>query len=92
MALKTRLADRALPQRFTDPLLIRAYAEALNRKERWQASIDRLIRDVLSLDADYPLEKIAIPSAQQIRQQLGEYLPSDDKLSDLIVSLREERA
>ncbi len=92
MALKTRLAGQLLPRRFTDPLLIRAYAEALSQKGRWQESIDRLIRDVLNLDADYPLETMAIPSAQQIRQQLGEYLPSDDKLSDLIVSLREERA
>jgi len=92
MALKTSLADQVLPQRFIDPFLIKAYAEALNRKSRWHESIDRLIRDVLNLDADYPLETMAIPSARQIRQQLGEYLASDDKLSDLIVSLREEQA
>ncbi len=92
MAPKTRLADQVLSQQFTDPLLIKAYAEALGRKSRWQESIDRLIRDVLSLDADYPLETVVIPSAQQIRQQLGEYLPFEDRLSDLVVSLREERA
>ena len=90
MALRTRLADQVLSKQFTDPLLIEAYAEALGRKSRWQESIDRLIRNVLNLDADYPLEKIAVPSAQQIRQQLAEYLPADDKLSGLIVSLREE--
>lgn len=92
MTLKTRLADQVLSQQFTDPLLIEAYAEALGRKSRWQESIDRLIRDVLNLDTDYPLERVAIPSARQIRQRLAEYLPSDDKLSNLIVSLREERA
>ncbi|HID63402.1 MAG TPA: hypothetical protein EYP49_11780 [Anaerolineae bacterium] len=92
MALKTRLADQVLSQQFTDPVLIKACAEALGRKSRWQESIDRLIRDVLNLDADYPLETVVIPSAQQIRQQLAEYLPFEDKLSDLIVSLREERA
>jgi hypothetical protein len=92
MTLKTRLADQVLPQRFTDPFLIKAYAEALSQKGKWQESIDKLIRDVLNLEADYPLETMTIPSAHQIRQQLEEYLPSDDKLSDLIVSLREERA
>ncbi len=92
MALKIKLADQVLPQRFTDPLLIKACAEALTQKARWQERIDRLIRDVLNLDADYSLETMAIPSARQIRQQLEEYLPSDDKLSDLVVSLREERA
>jgi len=74
----------------TDPLILKAYAEALKHKERWQTGIDQLISEVLGLEGDQAFDPAAVPSANEIRRQMSRYIPKSEKLSDLIVSMREE--
>lgn len=73
-----------------DPLMLKAYAQALEHKERWEAGIDQLIREVLGLEDDQPLDPATVPSADEIRREMGQYIPEDEKFSDLIVAMREE--
>ena len=78
-----------LPQ-VTDPLMLRAYTEALKQKQKWQASIDELIRVVLGLGYDQSLDPGIIPSAEEIRKEMNRYIPENEKLSDLLITMREE--
>ena len=73
----------------SDPLLLKAYSEALKQKQRWRTNIDQLIRDILGLKNDQSLDPAAIPSAEQIRKEMSRYIPESEKLSDLIVVMRE---
>jgi len=74
----------------TDSLMLRAYAEALKRKERWQTGIDKLISEVLGLGGDQPFDPAAVPSADEIRRRMSRHIPESEKLSDLVVAMREE--
>jgi len=74
----------------TDPLMLKAYAQGLKQKERWQTGIDHLISDMLGLRGDQPFDPAAVPSANEIRRQMSRYIPKSEKLSDLIVAMREE--
>ncbi|MEI9476370.1 MAG: hypothetical protein WCO26_07315 [Deltaproteobacteria bacterium] len=77
-------------KQITDPLMLKAYTEALKQKHRWQASIDELIREVLGLKSDQPFDPSAVPSAEEIRKEMSRYIPENEKLSDLLIALREE--
>ena len=74
----------------TDPLLLRAYAEALKQKQKWQSSVDELIRMLLGLGYDQSLDPGIIPSAEEIRKEMNRYIPENEKLSDLLITMREE--
>ena len=74
----------------TDPLLLRAYAEALKQKQKWQSSVDELIRMLLGLGYDQSLDPEVIPSAEEIRKEMNRYIPENEKLSDLLITMREE--
>jgi hypothetical protein len=73
-----------------DPLVLKAYSEALKQKQKWRTSIDQLIRDTLGLKEDQPLNPGMIPSAEEIRREMNRYIPETEKLSDLIIAMREE--
>ena len=73
-----------------DPLVLKAYSEALKQKQKWRTSIDRLIRGMLGLREDQPLNPGMIPSAEEIRREMDRYIPETEKLSDLIIATREE--
>jgi hypothetical protein len=73
-----------------DPLLIRVYEEVLARRQRWQESIQRTIRTVLGLGDTDPFDPDTVLSAAEIRAQMSEHLPYEEKLSGLIVAMREE--
>ena len=83
------ISKRDLPQ-VTDPLLLRAYAEALKQKQKWQSSVDELIRMLLGLGYDQSLDPEVIPSAEEIRKEMNRYIPENEKLSDLLITMREE--
>ena len=74
----------------TDPLMLKAYVEALEHRERWQASIDHLILEVLGLKGDQPLDPATVPSVNEISQEMNRYIPENEKLSDLIIAMRKE--
>ena len=74
----------------SDPLVLKAYAEALKQKQKWQTNIDRLIRDLLGLKGDQLVDPGIIPSAEEIRKEMNRYIPESEKLSDLITAMREE--
>lgn len=73
----------------TDPLMLRAYTEALKQKQKWQASIDELIRVVLDLGYGQSLDPGRIPSAEEIRKEMTHYIPENEKLSDVLITIRE---
>ena len=62
--------------------LLKAYAEALQRRREWQENIDRLIREVLGLQPDQPFDPAMVPSAEAIRAEMTRYIPFEEKLSD----------
>jgi hypothetical protein len=74
----------------TAPALLKAHVEALERRQRWQASIDQLIYEMLRLKADQPLDPTTVPSADEIRDEMNHYIPEGESLSDLIIAMREE--
>lgn len=74
----------------TAPVLFKAYAEALERRQKWQASIDQLIREVLELKADQPFDPATVPSVDEIRDEINRDIPEGESLSDLIIAMREE--
>jgi len=74
----------------TDPLMLRAYAEALKQKQKWQSNIDELIRMVLGLGYNQSLDPGVIPSAEEIQKEMNRYIPENEKLSDLLITMREE--
>lgn len=78
------------PKQITDPLMLKAYAEALKQKQRWEASINELLREVLNLKGDKPLDPDTVPSAEEIRKEMNRYIPENEKLSDLLTAMREE--
>lgn len=74
----------------SDPLVLKAYSEALKQKQKWRTSIDQLIRDILGLKGDQLLDPGIIPSAEEIRKEMNRYISESEKLSDLITVMREE--
>jgi len=78
------------PKHITDPLMLKAYAEALKQKHKWEASINELVREVLGLKGDKPLDPATVPSAEEIRKEMNRYIPENEKLSDLVTAMREE--
>ena len=74
----------------SDPLVLKAYSEALKQKQKWRTNIDQLIRDILGLKDDQSLDPGTIPSAEEIRKEMSQYIPESEKLSDLISVMREE--
>jgi len=77
-------------KQITDPLMLKAYAEALKQKHRWEASINELVREVLGLKGDKLLDPATVPSAEEIRKEMNRYIPENEKLSDLLTAMREE--
>jgi hypothetical protein len=73
-----------------DLAFIRAYVEAQSWREQWQAGIDQVVRDILGLATDQPLDLATVPSAAEIRAGISQTIPHDKKLSDMIVTMREE--
>ena len=74
----------------SDPLLLKAYSEALKQKQNWRTNLDQLIRDILGLKNDQSLDPAAIPSAEQIRKKMPRHIPESENLSDLIAVVAEE--
>lgn len=87
---KPAVHARAPAEPITAPALLKAYVEALERKQRWQASIDQLIREILGLKADQSFDSATVPSADEIRNEMNRYIPESESLSDLIIAMREE--
>jgi hypothetical protein len=65
-------------------------AEVLVREKRWQATIHHLIRVLLGLEDDQAFDPASVPSAAEIREQMTQHIPEEEKFSDLIVAMREE--
>jgi hypothetical protein len=59
-----------------------------NPQRRWQDIVEQTFRTALA-DEEYR-DPSAVLSTAEIRLRMGEYLPFEEKLSDLIVALREE--
>ena len=76
--------------KITDPLMLKAYAEALKKKQQWQSNIDELIHEVLGLKGDQPINLSEIPSTEKICSEMARYIPENEKLSDLAIAMREE--
>ena len=86
----TRPDAKSSAEAITDPLILKAYAEALKRKERWQTSVDRLISELLGLAGEQLVDPAAVPSADEIRRRMSSHIPESEKLSDLIIAMRGE--
>lgn len=80
----------ARAEHLDDPAFIRAFVEAQSRRDQWQASVDQLVRDMLGLRADEALDPASVPSAAEIRAEISRNVPQDEKLSDMVVAMREE--
>jgi len=65
-------------------------AEILASENRWQTTIHRLVRMLLGLEEDQPFDPASVPSATEIREQMTQYIPEEERFSDLIVAMREE--
>jgi len=79
------------PQRsLVDPLLIRVYEEVLARRRRWRDIIQRTIRMALGLGDSDAFDPTTVLSAAEIRVQISEHLPYEERLSSLVVAMREE--
>jgi|GEM_PF-6038889 uncharacterized protein (UPF0335 family) len=87
---KLEVHARVPAEPITAPTLLKAYVEALERNQRWQASIDQLIREMLELKADHSFDPATVPSADEIRNEMNRYIPEGESLSDLIIAMREE--
>lgn len=87
---KPAVHAQAPAEPITAPALLKAYVEALERKQRWQASIDQLIHEMLGLKADQTFDPATVPSADEIRNEMNRYIPEGESLSDLIIAMREE--
>ena len=79
-----------LPPFSNDPLVLKAYSEALKQKQKWQTAIDGLIREVLGVPGYQTVDLSKIPSAEEIRNKMTRHIPEDKKLSDSIIAMREE--
>jgi len=79
-----------LQPHLVDPLLIRVYEEVLTRRRRWQEIVQRTIRTILGLGDTDPFDPTTVPSAAEIRVQISQHLPYEEKLSSLVVAMREE--
>lgn len=88
--LKTAPSPKLPIKQIIDPLMLKAYAEASEHMNRWQAGIDHLIREVLGLKGDQPLDPATVLSADEIRKEMNRYIPEDQKFCDLIVDMRQE--
>lgn len=78
------------PRSLADPLMIRVYEEALTQRQRWQDMIQQTIRMVLGLSDAERFDSDEVLSAAEIRLQMSEHLPYEEKLSSLVVAMREE--
>ncbi len=87
---KPAVHARVPAEPITAPAMLKAYVEALERKQRWQASIDQLIREMLGLKADQSFDPATVLSANEIRDEMNRYIPESESLSDLIIAMREE--
>ena len=79
-----------VPQYLTDPLLIRVYAEAFTRRQQWQDTIQQTVRTILELADAQPFAPESVLSARDIRERMSEQIPFDEKLSSVIIAMREE--
>ena len=86
----TEINDTPHSEKTTDPLMLKACAEALKKKHQWQSNIDGIIHEVLGLKRDQPLNLSTIPSAEEICREMARYIPEKEKLSDLAIAMREE--
>ena len=80
----------AMPPSLADPLLIRVNTEALTKRQEWQDAVQQTIRMILGLADAQPFVPEAVLSAREIRERMSEQLPFDEKLSSLIIAMREE--
>jgi len=71
-------------------LFARVHMGTLARRRRWQAIVQQTIRAVLELNDTAPFDPRTVLSAAEIRLQMSKYLPAEEKLSSLIVAMREE--
>lgn len=65
-------------------------AEVLAHEKRWQVTIHQLICVLLGLEDDQAFDPASVPSAAEIREQMTQYIPEEEKFSNLIVAMREE--
>jgi len=65
-------------------------AEVLAYEKDWQVAIHQLIRELLGLEDHQAFDPASVPSAAEIREQMTQYIPEEEKFSDLIVVMREE--
>ncbi len=79
-----------LPASLADPLMLRVYEETFIQRQRWQAIIRQTIRRLLGLGEDEAFDPDTVLSAAEIRVQMSEHVPYEEKLSSLIVAMREE--
>jgi len=84
------MAVVAMPMPLADPLLIRVYAEALTERQEWQAAVQQTIRAILGLADAQPFVPESILSTREIRERTSAQFPLDEKLSSLIIAMREE--
>ena len=65
-------------------------AAILVSAQRRQNSTHLLVRMLLGLEEDQPFDPASVPSATEIREQMTQYIPEEERFSDLIVAMREE--
>ncbi len=72
-------------------VLAQAYTIAEAQQRQWQADLEALIYDFLELDFTHKvnLDEL-IPSIDEIQEEMGEAIPYTEKLSDLLLFMREE--
>lgn len=83
-------SERPATKHLDDPTFIRAYAEAHARREQWRAGIEQLVREILELEEDHLRDPSAVPSAAEIRAEISQNIPPEEKFSDIVIAMREE--
>ncbi len=83
-------SERPITKQLDDPTFIRAYTEAHARREEWRAGIEELVREILELEEGQPRYPNAVPSAAEIRAEISQSIPPEEKFSDIVIAMREE--
>jgi len=68
----------------------RLSAEGFAPEQRWHATIHHLVRALFGLEDEQAFDPASVPSAAAIREQMTQYIPEEERFSDLIVAMREE--
>jgi len=73
-----------------DPLVLRTMVQVQERQDRQRAALEHAVRQLLNLGASAEIDWTAIPSVMVIRRRMASHIPDDERLSGLVIALREE--